>query len=107
MPPVVAHGTLGVVAGVYTYMEFPSDDDSMTLVGCRPHDVTVLSLRAVSKALGEVGGVTPLWPRLEDNASLRIHKDKITQYFEVFELGEDLAEGLDEVEAYNGASATV
>lgn len=104
----------GIVAGVYTYIEFPLDDDSKLVEGERPHDVTVLSLRAVSKALDEVGGVTSLWPgpediwpSPEDNASLRIHKDEITEYFEEFELGEDLSMELDEVEAYTGPSATV
>lgn len=98
--------TPGVFAGVYTYMESPSDNDSMTFIGYRPHDVTVLSLRAVAKAVGEVGGPASLWPDWELPGSLRVHKDEIVLHFEDFELSEKEKSGLEEVEAYDGPSAT-
>lgn len=81
--------TAGVVAGVYTHLEALVNDDLTTIVGYRPRDVTVISLRAVSKVLGELEGGKYLPPLWTPNTALRIEEHVFSEHFDGIELGED------------------
>lgn len=103
--------TPGVVAGIYTYMEANIDPDDHTVTGYRPHDVTVLSVRAVAKALREVGGgVEALWPScsLSRMASC-VEKHEIDQFVKVLErygYGKETSRE-EEMSAYDSPSTTI
>ncbi|KAL2279042.1 hypothetical protein FJTKL_14020 [Diaporthe vaccinii] len=63
--------TRGMVAGVYTYLEGVLSEDFTTIVGYRPCDTTAVSLKAVSKVLGEYSGGRFLRPIWEPSTCLR------------------------------------
>lgn len=100
--------TPGVVAGIYTYMEATIDPDNRTVSGYRPHDVTVLSVRAVAKALREVGGAEALWPSCPPRRMAScVDKCEIDQCVKALERYEKEEPREEEMKAYDSPSTTI
>lgn len=100
--------TPGVVTGIYTFLEATIDPDTFTVSGYRPHDVTVLSVCAVAKALREVGGVEALWPSCPTSRMAScVDKCEIDQYVEALErYGKENWRQV-EMRAYDRTSTTI
>lgn len=98
--------TTGVVAGIYTYME--ATIDNRTISGYRPHDVTVISVRAVAKALREVGGAETLWPSCPPSRMAScVDKSEIDQFVKALERYENEEPRDEEMRAYDSPSKTI
>ncbi|KAG8166278.1 hypothetical protein KVR01_004830 [Diaporthe batatas] len=89
--------TPGLVAGVYTYLERSWDDDSEDVghglpinnpeaVVYRPRDVTIISLKAVAKALRETPSFERLRPSGKPRAINCVELDEVDGYFEGLEI---------------------
>lgn len=100
--------TPDVVAGIYTYMEATLDPDDYTVSGYRPHDVTVLSVRAVARALREVGGAEVLWPSCPPSRMAScVDKCEIDQFVKTLERYDKEESRETEMRAYDSPSTTI